>query len=60
MEYLRFLITLHAQVASATRSPMYESIPDGAIPLLGEDGKPIRAEKWQPGQIRIGPPGGNL
>lgn len=61
VEYMSFLMTLHAQVACRDAlPPMYETIPDGAIPLLGEDGKPIRSEKWQPGQIRIGPPGGNL
>lgn len=61
VEYMSFLMTLHAQVACRDAlPPMYEELPDGAIPLLGEDGKPIRNEKWQPGQIRIGPPGGKL
>lgn len=61
VEYMSFLMTLHAQVACRDAlPPMYEERPDGAVPLLGEDGKPVAAEKWQPGTIRIGPPGGKL
>lgn len=61
VEYLSYLLTLHAQVAARDALPPgLLEVPDTAAPLLGKDGKPLLSEKYKPGQIRIGRPGERL
>lgn len=60
-EYLSYLMTVHAQTAARdTLPPGYLEVPDGAAPLVGEDGKPISSIEYKPGKITVGKPGHKL
>lgn len=61
VEYLSYLLTLHAQVAARDALPPgFLEVPDTAAPLLGKDGKPLTSERWRPGQLKVGRPGERL
>lgn len=61
VKYRSFLMTMHAQaVARDTLPPLFQTVPEGAAPLLGDDGKPRKREQWKPGEMIPGRPGETL
>lgn len=63
VEYMSFLLTLHAQSAARdTFAPFYRTLDatKGPVPIMGKNGQPLASEKYQLGQIVNGPPGSTL
>jgi hypothetical protein len=61
VEYRSFLWTLHANVAARDAMPvMFRRLPPGAAPIVGKDGKDVRSERYNPGEIYNGRPGEEL
>lgn len=62
VEYLSFLLTLHADMAARdTYAPFYrETAPDTPPIVDNKTGQPLPMERYQLGQIVNGPPGSRL
>ena len=60
-EAISFYKTLHAQTAVRDAiPPLFRRLPEGATPLMGQDGMPLAKETWKIREIINGEPGEEL